>query len=136
MSNLLKCLIEKEFKGKNIIITTEQDGSLTLICNKNAITTIIPGSKWSRVKSHIYDKLIKNCNKEDCVICCEKILTNVSCVKCYNSTCSECYINLFKVGQGLITCPYCKNTIGSKMPKHFVDLGVQEIRDKLSNKYS
>ena len=88
-----------------------------IVINNNSKITILPGSNWKEIKRHIDKKIIvqRNGISEGCIICYEKIRNNVTCPKCSNNYCGECYINLFKKGKGVITCPHCRYSIGNTM---------------------
>jgi hypothetical protein len=72
---------------------------------------------------------------DECLICCNKcdFTCTITCAKCSNGYCGECYVNLFRVGGGVITCPFCKLKIGEKMPPFEVEIGVQYIKRKLAD---
>jgi len=73
----------------------------------------------------------KNSDLEECMICCNEMITNVSCNKCANNYCVECYIKIYENGRGIITCPFCRFSYGNLIPSHLIKLGIQQIKNKL-----
>ena len=102
--------------------------------NNNSTITILHDNTWKEVQRNI-DKKIARFNDEhlqdECSVCFEHTNEAVSCNKCSNDICTECYIKLFKSGEGIITCPHCRFETGSKIPKNMIDLCVEKIKEKL-----
>ena len=72
----------------------------------------------------------------DCQICCENANSFVNCRGCNGKHCCECYINLYKTGQGVIVCPFCRYTFGVYTPSaNLIDAGVKQIRYKLAGEW-
>ena len=71
-------------------------------------------------------------NQLECPICYDLInkTDQVPCNKCACYTCINCYINMFKINNGILTCYSCKNEIGVYHPPHMIDIAVNEIRQK------
>ena len=104
-----------------------------IVINDNSKITILPDSNWKEIKRNIDKKIIvqRNGISEGCIICCEIIRNNVTCPKCSNNYCGECYINLFEKGKGVITCPHCRYSIGNTMSEYMIQMGVIAIKHKL-----
>jgi hypothetical protein len=130
---LIQNLIIKTFKNDNFdfeYINIAGDEWCKVVINNNKLISILPDSKWLEVKRHINIKL-KN-EIKDCNICFNKIKTNITCNKCANNWCSDCYINLYITGKGIVSCPMCRYKTGERLPKWAVDFGVEEIKYKLN----
>ena len=69
---------------------------------------------------------------DECEIC-YKHTKRISCTKCNNMICRECYISLFQEGHGIITCPYCRTQHGTYRLPHQVLSGVAQIRQKIDD---
>ena len=135
--NVLKNLINKEYKNKNFgFIINRETLYMEVVINIKSTITLLYDNDWNEIKRHI-DKKIRLQKDytdgvvENCTICFEKIKKSVSCSKCANNWCSECYINIFKHGKGIITCPHCRYTFGSTMSEYQIKLGVYGIRREL-----
>ena len=68
---------------------------------------------------------------EECGICFENN-KEVSCHKCGERHCYECYICLFEAGHGVITCPFCRTSTGHKMTSQEVVCGISQIKHKVN----
>jgi hypothetical protein len=138
---LLRKLLDKSYNNPSnfIIVKNENNGFNELIIkhdfSKNmSIITILPSSNWREIKRHIEKKLNKHNKIDDCGICYEKMENPVSCSKCANNMCANCYINIFKIGKGVITCPHCRYSYGEKMDDYLIELSIYEIKQKLLKK--
>ena len=132
--NVIKNLILKNYTNNNFnFIRNLETLYIEVIINNNSKITLLPDSNWNEIKRHIDKKIIvqRDGIVENCIICCEAIQKNVTCPKCSNNWCSECYINIFKHGKGVITCPHCRYSFGNTMPEYMIKLEVDEIRHKL-----
>ncbi len=105
-----------------------------IIINNKTEITILPNNTWKEIKRHIFVKLdtLKNGISEPCIICFEKIKTNITCTKCSNNWCGNCYLDMFKNGKGIISCPHCRNTIGEKLPEFLIKWGIEDIKLRLN----
>jgi len=129
--DVIKTLILKEYIGATFNFIRNSDTLyIEVIINNNSKISLLPNSTWNEIKRHIDKKIIGFSG--DCIICCEKIQKNVTCPKCSNNYCGECYINLFKHGKGIITCPHCRYSFGEKKPEHMMEMYVDEIKLKLA----
>tara|TARA_B110000483_G_scaffold237885_2_gene313495 strand:+ start:9763 stop:10953 length:1191 start_codon:yes stop_codon:yes gene_type:complete len=85
---------------------------LNLFSGTNSIIlSILDDSTWNETKRSIdktVGRLANPSQKRECGICFETIQTLTVCSKCSAEYCSECYINLIKAGQGIVTCPFCR----------------------------
>jgi len=68
---------------------------------------------------------------EECGICYENN-KEVSCHKCGERHCYECYIRLFEAGQGVITCPFCRTSTGQKMTSRELAYGISHIKHRVN----
>ena len=97
-----------------------------------SMLTINQDSTWKKLKRVVDSKLDnKDLSTSICNICIENVLhPSVSCSECAKRWCYPCYIKIYEVGKGLVTCPYCKNSVGEKMPDIFVRMGVEMLKDR------
>jgi hypothetical protein len=98
---------------------------------KNSIMTISDGNNffsWDEIRRHI-DAKMSNAKSEDCSICLTPEIqkVRVSCPKCANNWCMNCYVSIYRTNKGLMKCPFCRWTYGKKVPEHIVEMGVQQI---------
>jgi hypothetical protein len=133
---VIENLVRKEYPNLNYKFVTNPDNHyVEIIIEKISQLTILEDNTWAEVKRHIDKKIIaisQKGNWGDCIICFEKIKINVSCPKCANSYCFKCYINLFKTGKGIITCPSCRYSVGEELPKFFLQLGIDELQERMN----
>jgi hypothetical protein len=136
--NILKNLASLKFKNTKFMgLYQPASENYLLIIDEKHMTTIINTTTLPELERIIQKKLTDD-YPEDCLLCCYKIdkvdRHNVSCTKCSTGICTECYINIFRVGMGVITCPFCKYTFGRVAPPHMVQLGILEIMETLRRK--
>ena len=132
--DVIKELIIKNYTNNTFDFIRNPDTLyIEVIINNKSNVTILPDNTWTEIKRHITKKIIVQCDGivEDCIICCGTIKKNVTCPKCSINYCSECYINIFKHGKGVITCPHCRYSFGNVMPEYMLKSGVDQIRQKL-----
>ena len=97
-----------------------------------AIMTVLKNNTWDEIKRHI-DLKMKKIDIHDCSIC----FTDegmkkrvVSCPKCSNYWCINCYIDIFKTNKGLIICPFCRYTYGYVQDDHAIKIGIEQMLNK------
>ena len=129
-SNTIKNLIKNHYP--NDVFQFNELGEIVI--NTKSTITILPDNSWKQIKMYIDKKISvqRNGISDDCIICFEKIQKNVTCPKCTNNICSECYINIFVNGKGVITCPHCRYSYGYKMSDCMLKTMVEEIKHKLN----
>lgn len=128
--NIIKELILKEYVNcKFDFIRNSTTLYIEVIINNGSKITLLPNSSYSEIKRHI-DKKISGFTG-DCVICANKIKKNVTCSKCSNNWCGKCYINLFRHGSGIITCPHCRYSFGEEIPEYMLDMYINQIKQKV-----
>lgn len=114
----------------------ELTGDLEIIfVNKKALMTILECNTWEEIKRHI-DAKMSNGKNEQCFICFSKFSNEtqklrVSCAKCANDYCVDCYISIFRTNKGMIKCPFCRYTFGVEFPDSMIEIGVQNILYKV-----
>lgn len=93
--------------------------------------TILKIYKWKEAK-RILDKKMNSDDKNECEICYTQMIENkVSCPKCANYYCGECYINIYRENKGIIICPFCRWKYGYK-PSN-IEEGINDIRYMLKH---
>ena len=107
-------------------------GDVELVFHRiKAVLSILDTNTWDEIKRHI-DAKLNSKNNNSCSICLgDMSVKKVSCPKCANYWCIQCYIDIFKVNRGIIKCPYCRFQYGNEYPDELVELGVQEIKMKM-----
>jgi len=109
-------------------------GDLQIIfTNKKAIMTILEDNTWDEIKHHI-DTKMSNSKSDECSICSTKETKQtqrVTCTKCASDWCVDCYINIFRENKGIIKCPFCRFTYGQQMSDYMVNMGVQQILNRV-----
>jgi len=129
----IKKKIRKHYKDEKFTYITNPDTRYTeILINDVSRITLLPDSTWNEIKRHINKKLAgQRDGFGDCVICCEEITQNVTCTKCSGNYCADCYINLFRYGEGIVTCPHCRYSFGRILPNFMIEIGVESIKRKL-----
>lgn len=132
--NLIIKLILKHYYPRTIRDIVNDDTGIVEVFISNSHISLLPNRKWKCIK-RVIDKLVRNEDKkesESCNICTKQIKMNVSCPTCGDKYCSDCYIQIFKNGKGIITCPYCGFKYGNHMTDLEIDCGILEIKKKLN----
>lgn len=119
-----------------IVINRQKNGLMEVIFVKESTIITIVTTNWNEIKRYIDSTLAKD-KELNCSICDNdfKKYKRVSCSKCIVEFCGICYINLFRIGQGIITCPFCKYKYGSLMEPHNVIYGVEIIESNFNFDY-
>jgi hypothetical protein len=116
-------------------VRNEITGELELLFPKrHALMTIKATNSWREIKRHI-DAKISEKKSSECPICSsEKIQQRrVSCTKCAEASCVDCFINIFRANKGITKCPFCRYEVGFEISDSMVELGVQQIVAKFSS---
>ena len=124
---VIKNLIKDEFKGHKFDYRANAFGGMTIVINDKATLSIESNITWNEIKRNIYKKINPDTSDNTCGICFYDLNRRVSCNKCANFYCTECYINLYKIGEGLISCPFCRHTVGVKISKSHIDMGAIDM---------
>ena len=93
--------------------------------------SVFDDSVWTDVYRSLAKKLACDAGEWTCDICCEVASKRVSCNKCSNESCGECYIRSFVHGEGVIVCAFCRQRTGQRFSPHMIGQMVDEIRQKL-----
>lgn len=131
-SNLIIKLIKKNYPKENILID-EPNGIdfYSVKIGPNIIITILPGESWINIKKNIDLKLSSlNQYENICRLCELEMKAKTACNKCKKTCCIECYIKNFKANKGIIKCDNCLCTFGVKTPDEYIDVLVDDIREK------
>ena len=128
---VIKNLILKNYTNSTFEFIRNPDTlCIEVVINNNSKISLLPDNTWDEIKRHI-NKKIRGFDGDDCPICYSNIEKAVSCARCSNNWCGECYIKIFKQGKGVITCPHCRYSYGNTMPEYMLKMGVDEIKHKL-----
>ena len=97
--------------------------------------TLTPSkTNWKAVKRRIYLILSTNLDEIECLICesfQEKVNNHlVACNKCGNSICAYCFVDIIKINEGLMICPFCRDTFGSRCSNSILEKGLDEVRKR------
>ena len=110
-------------------VRNEITGELELLFPKRrALMTIKATNSWREIKRHI-DAKISEKKSSECPICSsEKIQKRrVSCTKCAEAWCVDCYINIFRANKGITKCPFCRYEVGFEMSDSMVESGIRHF---------
>jgi hypothetical protein len=132
--NIIKNIIKSKYKNINFeFIRNKYTDLIEVIIENKSIITLLPNNNWKEIEKHINTKINETYKQHKCNICFNNIKSNVSCNKCSNNWCAECYINLFRSGNGIIKCPYCRFSFGIETPEYMMEICIDEIRTKINN---
>jgi hypothetical protein len=104
---------------------TNFEHKMRVIVNGNACFTILDDHSWDEIKRCVERK--KNQTLEGCMICFNDDQKLVTCNRCCNGVCIKCYINDFKINNGILTCAFCRNKVGIHCPPERMHACIQEI---------
>lgn len=91
------------------------------------LLTLLINKKWNEIKKTI-DKKLSIEISNDCSICLkDNIKYSTFCVQCNGEICINCYIEIFRLNQGIFICPYCRYTYGKLIQENMIELNVQKI---------
>ena len=119
--------------------SVEIDYDLTRIVIKNTLTTddigivIEPNDTIENISKTIILRFNNLTNNQiDCPICYDTMdnTDQIPCNECACYMCINCYINMFKVNSGILTCYSCKTEVGVYHPSHMIEIAVNEILQK------
>ena len=108
----------KFLRGDDVI---NDSGVLKLIFTKRRSMILVRSDdKWGDIKKLIDNELAFKTSRE-CSICCEPyayahdmtidMFPRIGCRTCVNDWCMECHFNILNKNRGVITCPYCRDTV-------------------------
>lgn len=100
---------------------------------KRVMISIDEDNTWDEIKRHIDVKLSDKKDK-DCSICDTTFvgkIGRVTCNKCSGEYCTNCYINIFRTGKGIMPCPFCRHSIGVEHPDDLIEPAIERIRNTL-----
>jgi len=81
-----------------------------------ASSTISVGQTWRIIARDLDQKSAPiPAQPPECSVCCESSYDRVSCHKCVNAICLDCYVSIFLSGKGVITCPFCRYRVGEEL---------------------
>jgi hypothetical protein len=96
-------------------------------CGKKWEILINEDSSYTDIKRNI-NKFLTTEREMICEICTEYMPKRVGCNVCGNGYCTSCYINIFKAGKGVMSCPYCKTIVGTHCPDFYMDVFVAQMK--------
>ena len=131
MNNLVRHILNYLSDAKIKFRKNPETGHVELLLTEHqAQLTIFKDDNWDDLKRCIDRKMSRD-KDVDCSICLEDMRgQRVSCPKCANDWCIDCYINIYKHNKGIIRCPYCRFEYGEEYPEGLIDIGVNEILKK------
>ena len=72
---------------------------------------------WCKIKK-IIDEELKTNKTSECSLCFDSYtcdIARMSCTKCYNDCCTNCFLKLWLKNHALIICPFCRDQSGEKL---------------------
>ena len=131
-------LVSKKYENHGFCLVHRRSTPLQeLLIDGVCTITLMPDNSLKEITRHVdkkIERLTQCVNVDKCIICDDIIATNVTCTKCANNWCGDCYINLFKSGKGVIKCPHCRFSFGMEMSEEMVEMGIIEIKLKIGAK--
>jgi hypothetical protein len=130
--SIIEKLVIAEFKDQEFDFVRNKDTwNIEIAFRHNGFTlaTLLLDNTFQEIKRHLNKKLSGAYHNNICDICFEISKISASCNKCANSTCGECYINIFKTNKGIMTCPQCRHTFGYETPEYLMEYRILEIRE-------
>ena len=108
----------------------KNNGNLEVeLVDKGEVITV-SNDTWDDIKRLI--DLMMDSKFFNCSVCFTMVRNNtVTCKKCSNSWCVNCYVENKRANSGLTVCPFCLDTSGKKCSKIRLELGIQEYFRKL-----
>ena len=129
-SSIIQKLILQEYPNEHFEFYRGDCGFFTVIINNHKPFTILPDHKWDEVKRCVNKIIHTNARDHLCEICFNHPRI-VLCNKCANYWCGDCYIDLFRIGHGIIKCPYCRYEFGKKFTERELNKHIDEIKRKI-----
>jgi hypothetical protein len=131
--DVLKQLILKAY-GPHIheFKKNESTGYIEVCFKMGGTITILHDNTWSELEKNIGKKLDGNAN-HFCSVCSGVKNKLVTCNKCSQSFCTECYIDSFRKNKGLVVCPHCNYSFGVVMSDEVLEDRIDNIRDKIED---
>ena len=111
-------------------------GAETMVAVQSADVSfcIRSSATWPQIQ-RIADKKLswsQSTAQPECEICRNKVQKALlNCNACGNDMCGSCYLELFRAGQGFVTCPHCRYTFGARFPPTEVERHLCNMRTKL-----
>jgi hypothetical protein len=130
---LIKCVVpdDKMVTAKELFVCNEKILEVTI--HPYSPFTVSENSKWADTQRMV--SLVMNSEKpQECEICMEDLGRAVTCSKCRKYTCTSCYIERFRVGSGIIQCPFCRDEIGHYHNKRELEAGIRAIKQRLAKR--
>jgi hypothetical protein len=126
---LFKKLIIKTFKKYKFIFIKDINYLINVKFYDNnrfkGSITIIPENNWIDIKRNIMNKISDI--EKICLLCDNEHKIFISCNRCSQSCCLECYINMFRINKGIIKCSFCNYKIYCECPDHMIDIYVERM---------
>jgi hypothetical protein len=87
---------------------------------------IHPNLSWKEIHFKVEEKRLMLLNEnvyyvDECDICKNSIGRFASCLNCNKKYCSNCYIYLMKITEGLLNCNFCNHSFGITISPHVVN---------------
>jgi hypothetical protein len=75
------------------------------------VLSVEEDSSWTQTRRLLASKMMEK-PLEECGICMDDMRARVSCGRCGQPTCKDCYIANFEAGRGVVVCPFCRYEVG------------------------
>ena len=134
INNLINETYKEQIKQKELYFnfTLFSDGIIIMDITgyDGAKFQIERNMKFKDIKKKINKFVEISKNPEiDCIICCESLnKPRISCNRCFNPTCQNCYIKMFRKNKGISKCPFCAFSTGKEMDPRSVELKILEMK--------
>ena len=136
--DIMRQLIEKtaptipfSFSMYCIPTETDDDECSMLVKGPDFTFTVLETSVWTDIKRILQKKMSTHDDRWTCDVCYEESAHRVSCNRCSNDICGECYIRAFRSGHGVVVCPWCRHRTGTHFPPAMIEIMTCRIRQSL-----
>ncbi len=105
-------LLKKEYPDTVIVIKKENCNYRVIL--DDVFINVPIDAIWVNFKKRVHN-ILNNVITQECNICMEKKDTYLTCLKCPQAYCIECFLNIILPSRGVIKCPFCRAEYGEEM---------------------
>lgn len=123
-----------KFSEDDFFFFIDKNTSLfSIVINEKSKITITKSATFDDI--YKYAKKLLDEKEKLCMICVNKIESRIICESCLKNYCLDCYIKIYKIGSGIITCPCCALSNGKLLNKKELEHAIKTIRKNQSMSY-
>lgn len=126
--NKIQDYLKIEFPNiKFLIEESEIDDNLVIIhFNPNRLSYYLDNISHLELLKNNIMKIISGNADDKCAVCFELFEIGSLCQKCSRSICSACFINIFRKNNGIVKCPFCRDSYGIRLSDEATDEYIQK----------